>query len=249
MMKKVRILIADDHNVVRGGLRILLSAERDFEIVGEAETGSKAIAMAKRHKPDLVLMDVAMPECNGAKATEAITRQSPTSKVLVLSAYQDDDSVKMMLRSGAAGYLTKHTAAQDLVRAVREVNRGHSYFSPSIARRMTKQTQFEFANGEGLGRNRALTGRETQMVKLTAEGLANKQMASELGISIKTVEKHRQAAMDKLDIHDTAGLTRYAIQKGIVSSSAPAIHPVLCNLAAAANAASAAVSGRLQAQV
>ncbi len=215
-MAKIKVLIADDHAVVRAGLKILISTEPDLEIAGEAEDGKKAVSLARKLKPDVVLMDVAMPECNGASATQAITKQSPTSKVLVLSAYNDEDTVRELVRAGAAGYLTKHTAAQDLVQAIREVRQGKSFFSPAIARRLRQQTQSAFLNGNTTGKYGELTSRETEVLKLIAAGRANKQIGQDLNISIKTVEKHRQSIMEKLDIHDTAGLTRYAFSKGML---------------------------------
>lgn len=215
-MSKIKVLIADDHAVVRDGLKVLISTEPDLEIAGEAADGKKAVALARRLKPDVVLMDVAMPECNGASATQAITKQLPASKVLVLSAYNDEDTVRKLVQAGAAGYLTKHTAAQELVQAIREVRRGKPFFSAAIARRLRQQTQNAFLNGDKTGTHGELTPREAEVLKLIAEGRANKQIGVDLNISIKTVEKHRQSIMEKLEIHDTAGLTRYAFSKGML---------------------------------
>jgi DNA-binding NarL/FixJ family response regulator len=219
-MNKIRVLIADDHAIVRAGLRILIGLEPDLEIAGEAEDGKKAIELARKLKPDVVLMDVAMPRCNGTKATQCITRQSPSSRVLILSAYQDEDTVRSLLQAGASGYLTKHAASGDLVQAIREVKRGNGFFSPAIARRMQHQWQHAFTNGTPREHSVELTPRENEVLVRIAEGQANKQIGADLGISIKTVEKHRQQVMEKLGIHDIAGLTRYAIAKGLPFSRA-----------------------------
>lgn len=218
-MNKIRVLIADDHAVVRAGLKILIGLEPDLEIAGEAEDGKKAIELTARLKPDVVLMDVAMPQCNGAKATQTIVRQSPGSRVLILSAYQDEDTVRTLLKAGAAGYLTKHAASGDLVTAIREVKRGNGFFSPAIAKRMQHQWQSAFVRGKEREQGVELTQREHEVLVRIAEGQANKHIGADLGISIKTVEKHRQQVMEKLGIHDVAGLTRYAISKGLVVSN------------------------------
>jgi DNA-binding NarL/FixJ family response regulator len=214
--KSISVLLVDDHAVVRQGLRALLAAEDDIEVVGEAANGREAVRLAKQTSPELILMDVAMPLLNGFEATRQILKAIPATKVLVLSSYRDDDYVQRMLQAGAGGYLLKETAATDLLRAIRQVHQGKRFFSPSIARRF----------GEGIGSGaaprpptapaREPTPREAEVVQLIAEGLSNKQIAAELRVSIKTVEKHRQGVMDKLNIHDIAGLTRYAMAKGLV---------------------------------
>lgn len=220
-MKKIGILLADDHAVVRQGLRALLEAEEDITVLAEAENGRQAVAQAKEILPDVVVMDVAMPGLNGLEATRQIVRHVPSSKVLVLTSYADDDCVAQLLEAGATGYLVKQTAAADLLKAIREVHHGNAFFSPSIAKRLRRQ-----AGGTAIGQKPAsspcrLTSREAEVLQLVAEGLANKQIATELSISIKTVEKHRQQAMNKLNIHDTAGLTLYAIAKGWVERIPP----------------------------
>jgi DNA-binding NarL/FixJ family response regulator len=221
-MKKIGILLADDHAVVRQGLRALLEAEGDIDVVGEAENGRQAVAQAKKTLPDVVVMDVAMPGMNGLEATRQIVRNIPSSKVLVLTSYGDDDYVNQLLEAGATGYLVKQTAAADLLKAIREVHQGNTFFSPSIAKRLRQQENEALAGGQTpAGRTGRLTSREAEVLQLVAEGFANKQIAAELSISIKTVEKHRQQAMNKLNIHDIAGLTRYAISKGWVERTAP----------------------------
>lgn len=207
--------------VVRQGLRALLTTEEDIEVVGEAETGRQAVEMAKELHPDVVLMDIVMPSLNGLEAARQITKQVPSSKVLILSSYGDDEYVKRLAEVGATGYLIKQTAADDLLRAIREVERGKTVFSPSIASRF--QEKKPEAPGEAPSlqpRSEHLTSREAEVLQLIAEGQTNKQIAFELGISAKTVEKHRQQVMNKLKIHDVAGLTRYALSKGVIKANA-----------------------------
>ena len=220
-MKRISVLLVDDHTVVRQGLRALLRAEEDIEVIGEAENGRQAVALARKSPPDVVVMDVAMPLLNGLEATRQILKLCPTTKVLVLTSYGDDECVEQLMKAGACGYLIKQTAANDLLKAIREVQRGNAFFSPSIAKRLRDQCRAAFSNGQPTRRTGELTSREAEVLQLIAEGFSNKQIASELAISIKTVEKHRQQVMNKLNIHDVAGLTRYAISKGMVERSMP----------------------------
>ena len=220
-MKKIGVLLADDHAVVRQGLRALLEAEGDIVVVGEAENGRKAVSHAKKILPDVVVMDVAMPGMNGVEATRQIVRNIPSAKVLVLTSYGDEGYVAQLLEAGATGYLVKQTAAADLLKAIREVHHGNAFFSPSIAKLLQQQEREVRAGGSPAVGPHRLTSREAEVLQLVAEGLANKQIAVELSISIKTVEKHRQQAMNKLNIHDVAGLTRYAIAKGWVERTTP----------------------------
>ena len=219
-MEKTRILLADDHTVVRQGLRVLLEAESDMTVVGEAETGRQTVQLARKLQPDVIIMDVAMPMLNGLEATRQIIKELPATKVLVLSSYSDDEYVSQLTEAGAAGYLVKQTAAADLIKAVREAQLGNAFFSPAIAKRLVDRYRESFLRGTPLKtRSERLTTREAEVLQLIAEGRANKQIAAELCISIKTVEKHRQQVMNKLNIHDIAGLTRYAIAKGIIETS------------------------------
>jgi len=215
-------LLVDDHTVVRQGLRALLSQAEDVEVVGEAENGRQAVQMAAKLLPNVVVMDVVMPLMNGLEGTRQMLKTVPTVKVLVLSSYSDDDYVQQLTEAGASGYLTKQTAGDDLLLAIREVNKGNAFFSPAIAKRLRDRCRQAFADGQPLKRNVELTSRESEVLQLIAEGLPNKQIAGELGISIKTVEKHRQQVMNKLNIHDVAGLTRYAISKGVVERAVAA---------------------------
>jgi DNA-binding NarL/FixJ family response regulator len=215
MARKIRVLIAEDHDVVREGLKFLIRTEPDFEIAGEAEDGLAAVKMAQRLKPDVVLMDFAMPNSSGLQATQTISDRLPNSKVLVLSAYSDEESVRRLFAAGALGYLTKRSAADELLQAIRVVNEGKSFLSRLIAHRLRRQSRHAFLRSGNVGQPCPLTSREVGVLQLIAEGLGNKQIADELDLSVKTVEKHRQSVMNKLDIHDVAGLTRYAISKGM----------------------------------
>jgi len=220
-MKRISVLLVDDHTVVRQGLRALLKSEEDLEVVGEAENGRQAVMLARKSPPDVVVMDVAMPMLNGLEATRQILKNTPSTKVLVLTSYSDDDCVEQMMRAGATGFLMKQTAANNLLKAIREVYRGNSFFSPAIAKRLRDQCRQAYTEGNSR-KSGDLTSREAEVLQLIAEGFSNKQIASELTMSIKTVEKHRQQVMNKLNIHDVAGLTRHAISKGMVERTLPA---------------------------
>ncbi len=220
-MPRTTILLADDHPVVRQGLRTLLQAEPDFEIVGEAQTGRQAVSLARTLRPEVAVIDIAMPQLNGLEATRQITRTVPSCRVLVLSSYSDDEYLRQLIEAGAAGYLVKQAAVTDLVHGIRQVRQGKNFFSAAISKRLVacyRQTLKQ--GGLEAKRPQSLTTRETEVLQLIAEGWANKQIAAELRISIKTVEKHRQQLMNRLGIHDIAGLTRYAVAKGIVENVA-----------------------------
>lgn len=222
-MANINILIVDDHNIVRQGLRALLLAEGDFNIVGEAQTGREAVQMTARLRPDVILMDLAMPLLNGWEATRQILKALPTVKIVILSTYDNDQHIQQAIAAGAAAYLIKQTAASDLVKAIREVKNGNAYFSPAIAQRLREHTCRSNKENPEPGAvpkpaDVELTPREAEVLQLIAEGFANKQIAGELGLSVKTVEKHRQQVMNKLNIHDTAGLVRHAAAKGIIET-------------------------------
>src|SRR6266704_787754 len=223
MTNRIGVLLVDDHTVVRQGLRALLKSEQDIEVVGEAENGRQAVTLARKTSPDVVVMDVAMPLLNGLEATRQILKLFPSTKVLVLTSYGDDECVEQLMQAGASGYLIKQTAANDLLKAIREVQRGNAFFSPSIAKRLRDQCREAFTTGQSPRKAGELTSREAEVLQLIAEGFSNKQIARELAISIKTVEKHRQQVMNKVNIHDVAGLTRYAISKGMIERTMPVI--------------------------
>jgi DNA-binding NarL/FixJ family response regulator len=219
-MKRITVLLAEDHMIVREGFRKMLELEDDFEIVGEAQDGRAAVALAKKFRPEVVLMDIAMPLLNGLEATRQVLKAVPATKVLMLSAHSDDAYVKNATDSGAMGFLLKQTSAHDVCRAIREVQKGKTFFSPSISRRQERINPKSLSRAGVLKKKISeLTSREMEVLQLIAEGKANKETASELGIGIKTVEKHREHLMEKLDIHDTAGLTRYAICAGVIENS------------------------------
>jgi DNA-binding NarL/FixJ family response regulator len=219
-MKTISVLLADDHTVVRQGLRVLLEVEGDMKVVGEAQTGREAVLLAKKLKPDVVVLDVAMPVLNGLEATRQICRSVPAIKVLILSSYSDQEYVEQLIEAGAIGYLIKQTAANDLLKAIREAVKGNAFFSPAISRRLVDRCREAFENGAPARKTPPhLTSRESEVLQLIAEGHPNKQIAVELSISIKTVEKHRQQVMNKLNIHDIAGLTRHAMSKGIIENT------------------------------
>ena len=219
-MKRITVLLAEDHGIVREGFRKMLELEADLEIVGEAQDGRKATVLARKLRPDVILMDIAMPLLNGLEATRQVPKDLPRTRVLILSAHSDDAYVQNAIASGAAGFLLKQTSANDVCKAIREVSAGKAFFSPAIAGRFNPlQKVLHNHLGQPNRQMAELTSREREVLQLIAEGKANKETAAELGIGIKTVEKHRGHLMEKLRIHDTAGLTRYAIGAGIIESS------------------------------
>ena len=217
-MKRITVLLAEDHEIVREGLQQLLLAEKDIEVVGVAATGRDAVTLAKKLRPDVIVMDIAMPLLNGLEATRQVRKAIPGARVLILSAHSDDAYVEQATAIGAAGFLLKQTSSHVLSEAIRAVQKGNTFFSPSITKRLHNQKS---PAGRPPLRKRVahLSSREMEVLQLIAEGEPNKQVAGELGISIKTVEKHRQSLMQKLNIHDVAGLTRYAISEGIIENS------------------------------
>jgi DNA-binding NarL/FixJ family response regulator len=214
---RITVLLIDDHTLIRQGVRVLLQAEPDIDVIGEAEDGRQGVAMAMRLRPDVVLMDIAMPLLNGIEATRQIVAGAPGCRVLVLSAHSDEEYVERVTGLGAAGYVLKQSSLEDLATAIRTAHAGRIYISPSIATRSRRrQTELQPCLIGAMAVPARLSTREAEVLQLVAEGRANKQSAAELGISIKTVEKHRNSLMHKLDIHDVAGLVRYAIALGII---------------------------------
>jgi DNA-binding NarL/FixJ family response regulator len=219
-MKRITVLLAEDHQIVREGFRSLLEHEHDIEVVGEAETGRQAVQLTRKLRPAVVVMDIAMPLLNGLEATRQIRKEFPETKVLILSAHSDDAYVEQVAVLGAAGFLLKQTSSHELATAIREVQKGNTFFSPSISRRVHDRSQKPADRAANLRKKtNRLSSREVEVLQLIAEGKPNKQVAGELGVSFKTVDKHRQHLMNKLDIHDVAGLTRYAIAEGIIESN------------------------------
>ena len=219
-MKQITVLLAEDHTIVREGFRKMLELEDDIDIVGEAADGRQAVLLTKKLRPAVVLMDIAMPQMNGLEATRQLLKAVPSTKVLMLSAHSDDAYVKSATESGAVGFLLKQTSAHEVCRAIRTVQAGKTFFSPSVSKRIDHLNPVSRSRGGAVSKKvTQLTSREMEVLQLIAEGKANKTTAAELGIGLKTVEKHREHLMEKLDIHDTAGLTRYAISAGIIESS------------------------------
>jgi DNA-binding NarL/FixJ family response regulator len=219
-MKRITVLLAEDHTIVREGFRKMLELEHDLQVVGEAGDGRQAVALVKKLRPAVVLMDIAMPQLNGLEATRQILKAVPGTRILILSAHSDDAYVKNATESGAVGFLLKQTSSHVVCEAIREVQKGNTFYSPAVARRFHQlDGKSPDRAGRPRSRNARLSSREMEVLQLIAEGKANKQIAAELDISIKTVEKHREKVMSKLNIHDTAGLTRYAISAGIIESS------------------------------
>lgn len=220
-MSAITILIAEDHTIVREGLRALLGSERDIKIIGETADGRSAVKLAKKLRPDVIVMDIVMPLMNGIEATRQILSALPDTKIIILSAHSDDAYVAQFIALGAKGYLIKQSGAHMLAEAIRGVYQGKTCLSPTVSRRLHHHEMKAHADGELHAKKDVpgLSSREAEVLQLIAEGKANKQTADELKISIKTVEKHRQSLMNKLNIHDTAGLTRYAIAVGIIESS------------------------------
>jgi DNA-binding NarL/FixJ family response regulator len=198
----------------------MLELDGGFDVVGEAQDGRQAVGLAIKLRPDVVLMDIAMPLLNGLEATRQILKTSPHPRILILSAHSDDAYVQSATDSGASGFLLKQTSSHEVCRAIREVHQGKTFFCPPVLRRI-QQLQLRAPHRAGSAKNKAveLTSREMETLQLIAEGKANKEIAALLGIGMKTVEKHREHLMKKLDLHDTAGITRYAISTGIIESS------------------------------
>ncbi len=214
-MNAITVLLVDDHAIVRAGLRALLATAADVRVVGEAENGQQAVREAERLRPEVVVLDVAMPLLNGLGAARQIAQKLPAVKVLILSSYSDAQHVRQAIAAGVAGYLMKESAGGDLLEAIRETRNGGAFFSPSLLHHLWSGK--ESPSDCGVAPIPAvLTRREAEVLQLIAEGYANKQIADLLSLSTKTVEKHRQALMEKLDLHRTASLTRYAVSSGVV---------------------------------
>jgi len=214
---RTSVLLVDDHAVVRSGIRTLLQSEPGIVVVGEAKDGRQAVALAKSLDPDVILMDIGMPNMNGIEATRQIRVVAPRSRVLILSAHSDDHYIESVTALGAVGFVLKQSSLDDLSRAIRLTAKGGTFVSPLVQRRLLDPVPGPGAGGAPPAKRvPRLSSREAEVLQLVAEGKANKETAAELGISIKTVEKHRQRVMSKLDIHDVAGLTRYAVTTGIV---------------------------------
>lgn len=216
-MSKIRVLVADDHGIVRKGLRFVLERQDDLEVVGEASDGREAVRICEQASPNVVVMDIAMPQLNGLDAAAQIVRHSPEIKVIILSMHAGEDYLVRALNSGVKAYLLKDSAELDLVRAVRAVAQGSSFFSPAIAQLLAEDYTRQLQQ-RGLQDSYALlTEREKEVLQLLAEGKSNKEVATALNVSPYTVETHRTHIMQKLDLHNTAEVVLYAVRKKIIS--------------------------------
>jgi DNA-binding NarL/FixJ family response regulator len=213
----IRVLIADDHKIMLAGLRSLLEKQADFEVVGEAENGRKAVQMVQEKTPDVVVMDVSMPDLNGMEATAQIIESLPETKVIALSMHSDKRFVMGMLRAGASGYLLKDCASQELANAIFQVAGGKKYLSPEITGVIIDDVLQGGSSEELTTASSVLSAREREVLQLIAEGWSTKQIASHLYVSIKTIETHRRQIMKKLDLHNIADLTKYALREGLTS--------------------------------
>jgi two-component system nitrate/nitrite response regulator NarL len=210
---RIRVLLVDDHPVVRRGICSCLSQAGHIEVVGEASDGTEGLFLAKERRPDVVLTDIEMPHMNGLALTDALRRELPGTRVLILSMYTNTEYVLRIIQSGAKGYVLKEAEAPELIQAVEAVHRGDAFFSPDVARLALNQ----FIRGSGTPNPQELTPREREVLMGIAEGLSNKEIADRLGVGVRTVESHRENLMGKLNIHSVAGLTKFAVSKGLVA--------------------------------
>lgn len=217
-MPPIRLVLADDHEIVRAGLRMLLESQPDMEIVAEASCGLEAIELARLHEPDVLLMDITMPDMSGIETTRRLKTCCPSVKVLALTIHEEENYLFQMLDAGASGYVPKRAAPDDLLRAIRTVHRGEVFLHSSMASVLVKDF-LQRGGATGGAELSALSAREQQVLRLIAEGLTNKQIGQTLGISPKTVARHRDNITQKLNLSSRAELTRYAIQKGLISLS------------------------------
>ncbi len=232
----IRVLLADDHDILRQGLQLLLETQQDIEVIGEARTGREAIALALRFKPDVAIVDITMPDLDGLEACQHIRNQQPTTQVLILTMHESEEYFLQALRMGAAGYLVKKAAPTDLIAAVRTVAHGGAYLYPGLAKALVRaylapakhatssvapEVPQHIAESTKLAQTlRVLTPREMEVLKLVAEGYTNQEIADRLVLSIKTVQAHRANVMEKLELHDVTHLVRFAIRHGLISPEA-----------------------------
>jgi DNA-binding NarL/FixJ family response regulator len=213
----IRVLLADDHTLFRAGLRALFAAEVDIEVVGEAATGEEAVRKAAELEPDVVVMDIMMPVMNGIEATRRLTAEHPETRVLILSMYDDEEHVQQLLAAGAVGFMLKEATSDELVRALHEVVAGGVPLAPSIAAKVVRDYARRVRGEEEAAATGPLTPRESEVLKLVAEGHTNQAIAERLGLSRKTVDAHRTNLMRKLDLHDVTELVKYAIRAGLIT--------------------------------
>ncbi len=215
-MNSIRVLIADDHAIVRDGVRALLALSEDITVVGEAANGQQAIELARTLSPDVILMDIAMPGLGGLEATIEIRKDNPQAKILVLTQYEDREYIRRFLKAGVSGYVLKKAAGAELTTAIRAVSRGGLVLDPDVAREAMREQAGSATSGQAADPYETLTDREKQVLKLVAEGHSNKEVAELLDISVKTAMSHREHIMQKLDLHSRTDLIRFAIQQGVI---------------------------------
>jgi len=213
---QIRIVLADDHTIIRSGLRLLLEQQADFKVVAEGEDGRQAVQLVAKHHPDVVILDIGMPQLNGIEATRQIVAQEEHPNVLILSMHSDESYVLRALKAGARAYILKNSAEADLIRAVRAVSEGKSFFSPVISKMLLEDYVRQVREKEVEDSYDLLTSREREILQLLAEGKTNKEVASVLGLSPHTVETHRGNILEKLHLHSAAELILYAVRKGII---------------------------------
>ena len=216
-MKKIRILLADDHTVVRKGLRLLLESQPEFEVIADACDGRETVALAEQHQPDVVVLDVAMPILNGIEAARQISAKFPSTAIVFLSMHSDESYVLKALKSGARAYLLKDSAEYDLIAAIKAVSEGTAFFSPAISKMLVEDYMRQMRERDVEDSYELLTTREREILQLLAEGKSNKDVASLLNLSLYTVETHRGNIFQKLNLHNSAELILYAIRKGVIS--------------------------------
>lgn len=218
-MSKTRVLLVDDHTIVRQGIKALLETQEDIEVVGEAEDGRQAVEKAKQLVPDVLVIDITMPNLNGIEATHKIKKINSKIKVIVLTVHDNEEYVHQVLQAGASGYLLKESAVSDLVSAINAVEKGDIFLSPSISKVVVKDyVRHAGAESGDFDSLNVLTGREREVLQLIAEGRTNKEIANLLNLSVKTVDVHRSHIMEKLHIHDITGLVKYSIRKGLIEA-------------------------------
>jgi len=224
---KIQVILADDHRIVREGVRMVLETAPDIEVLAEVGNGKDAVAATQKFNPHLALLDMVMPVLDGFAAAQQIARLVPKCKILMLSSYSDEERVRELISIGVFGYVVKQAAAQELLQAIRDVYRGNYYFSSALSRRLVESGRNSMtADGFTPRKKLNLTRREQEVLKLIARGFPNKGIAPAMGISVKTVEKHRQQVMNKLNIHEIAGLTRHAISTGMIDEDEALSEPV-----------------------
>lgn len=217
-MKPITVLLAEDHTIVRKGLRSLLSQAQGIKVIGEAENGREAVKQVEKHHPDVVVMDISMPLLNGLEATRQIKKRFPKTRILILTVHDNEEYIFEIIKAGASGYIVKKAALEELLMAVQAVSKGETFFSPKVSTKIVEKLLQKTESLEQEQTHSSLTDREREVLQLIAEGHTNREIAEILFISVKTVEAHRSHIMEKLDLHKAADLTKYAIEKRMIDT-------------------------------